>query len=136
MDWRVIRLKYRHLGAESDMFILIVEPEFGEMEAAYKILSQHNFVLGFVNSKVEAIKTITAVTGAARAKVFDFVIVEYTLPGMTGQEFQRLLNLVESGPRIIFTFLKATMKVPLPVPNNCQWLPTPFADEELLRLLA
>ena len=118
------------------MFILIVEPEYGEMEAAHQILSQKDFVLGFVNSKVDAIKTITAVSGAARAKVYDFVIVEYTLPGMTGQEFQRLLSLVESGPKIIFTCLRATMQVPMPVLNDCHWLPTPFADQELLRLLA
>ena len=114
------------------MFILLVEPEVGEMDALCATLSRNDFVFGFVKSKEDAIKTL-AVSVAAHAKLYDFVILDCALPGMADEEFQRL-SVGEFGPRIIFRFLKAT-KRPMADTKECKWLGVPFDAEELLSLL-
>ena len=108
------------------MFILIVEPEVGKMDAVYNTL-RDGYQLGFVKSKEDAIKLMAT-------NLYDFVILDYVLLEMTGEEFQRALRLNDSKAKIIFTFQKAT-ETPMAGLKDCKWLGVPFDAEELLNLL-
>jgi DNA-binding response OmpR family regulator len=97
------------------------------MEAVYTTLIKEGYEYGFARSREDAIKIMAT-------KLYDFVIMEYTMPGMTGEEFQRILGLNDSNARIIFTFPKA-LASPEVYLKNCAWLGVPFHTEELLELI-
>jgi DNA-binding response OmpR family regulator len=109
------------------VFILIIEHEVGKMEAVYTTLMKEGYEYGFARSREDAIKVMTT-------RLYEFVIMEYVMPGMTGEEFQRLLGCNDSKARIIFTFHKSGPS-PEIVLKNCAWLGVPFHTEELLNLL-
>ena len=118
------------------MFILIVEPEVGRMEAVYTVLLREGFQYGFVRCKEDAINVLATSILTTRM-LYDFVVVDYAspMPGMTGAEFQKLLSINKSGPKIIFVFAKSAGKPTIEL-KDCKWLAAPFADEVLLSLLS
>ena len=109
------------------IFILIIETAVGKMEAVYTTLIKEGYDYGFARSREDAIKIMTA-------KLYDFVIMDYALPGMTVEEFQRVLGVNDSKAKIIFTFPK-TATSPIFDLKDCKWLGVPFQPEELLNLL-
>jgi len=110
-----------------DIFILIVEPKVGTMEAVYSTLLKEGYEYGFARSREDAIKIMAA-------RLHDFVITDYGLPGMTGAEFQRILRSSDSKAQIIFTFPGAGAS-PVTGLKDCKWLGVPFQTADLLTLL-
>jgi DNA-binding response OmpR family regulator len=109
------------------IFILIVESQVGKMEAVYTTLLREGYEYGFAKNREEAMKIMST-------RLFDFVIMDFSMPGMTGEEFQKILSTNESKTNIIFTYSK-TNPSPEIFMKDCQWLAVPFHTEELLNLL-
>jgi DNA-binding response OmpR family regulator len=109
------------------IFILIVENEVGKMEAIYTTLLKEGYEYGFARNREEAIKIMSS-------KLYDFVIMDFAMPGMTGEEFQSILSIKESKANIIFTYAKSSPSPEIFL-RDCQWLGVPFHTEELLNLL-
>ena len=110
-----------------DFFILIIEHEVGKMEAVYSTLAKEGYTYGFARSKDDAVKILAA-------NLHAFVILDYALPGMTGEEFQRTLSLTDSKTKIIFTFPRMESRPNVGL-KDCRWLGVPFLSGALLDLI-
>jgi CheY-like chemotaxis protein len=112
---------------EAGIYILIVENNIGEMDAVYKTLKDGKYDFGFVQTRENAIKMMAI-------NLYEYVIMDYALPGMTGVEFQSKMRLNDFKARIIYTYPKATPSPEIKL-KGCQWLGVPFFPQELLNLL-
>jgi DNA-binding response OmpR family regulator len=111
-----------------NLFILIVEREVGEMEAVYTTLLRQAYDYGFARTREDAIRIMCT-------KLYDYVIMDYTMPGMSVADFQSVLRDTESKTKIIFTYPKSSASPEIAL-KDCQWLGVPFQAPDLLKLLS
>jgi CheY-like chemotaxis protein len=109
------------------VFILIIEDGVGKMDAVHKSLQKAGCEHGFAKTREDAIRIMVS-------KIFDFVIMDYVMPGMSGEEFKRVIGANNSKAKIIFTFSKTGVSPETDI-KDCQWLGVPFDSGELLNLL-
>jgi CheY-like chemotaxis protein len=109
------------------MFVLIIENGIGKMESVHKSLQKADCQHGFANNREDAIKIL-------KTTLYDFVIMDYAMPGMTGEEFQKAIQVNDSKATIIFTFSKIGISPEINI-KDCKWLGLPFQNGELLNLI-
>ena len=109
------------------VFILIIENEVGKMDAVHRSLQKAGYEHGFAKSREDAIKIMVT-------KLYDVIIMDYTMPGMTGEDFQKVIGVNDSKVKIIFTFPKIGISPEINI-KDCKWLGVPFDNGELLHLI-